>query len=594
MSTIQQPTLKGIPYPAPKAQPVHLKVSTDDLQAASMEDEFYVKDLGLSLVSKDDDTRWLGSLFSGSSSSASATASIAQEPRQFRLGDNSLSGHFADDLKHTSYPNSRHEIRTYMPVEGGKVASISFPELLQAIKIPSYPSQQYTVSSRQVDDAVDQTGAQRKRQMENLGQLVQGDRVVPKDATLNPGNVTMFLRSSNDVSTRYAQQLSQIGEIEGFHVVAGHSGSASSLRNSLQDYKNISLMEVPKGEVWVEDYSEPTLAGGQVVPAIFSDSGGGLIREAIRRGREDRYRGTGLDGAYAYHGAVNQGKFQETALARGIAAQGPLRQAISYMEGGNIFTGTRANGEGYVLVGKDSMAVTQALLEKQSGRSWTEAEVKKVIAADMGLNIDGVVPVEQPGAFHLDMRMTSISPGEILLNDSRAAAEQQIRWMKEAVERQVSEGTLSQGEANSKLRTIDNLAKGIRKQAEKMAPYEELAAQDLRKGGFVVHRLAGCFVNPQNPAQDTANYFNARHGTNESGERFSVLMGGQAHEEAYVAQQIFGLTGGDLSRIHFLDPKVTQQTLDLMGGLKCRTKPEGELASETLISNPVQTRLASA
>ncbi len=599
MSTIQQTPLKGIPFASPKKnQPVHIKLQPEDLKSAAADDYTQTKGLDIGFSSEETNKGWLSSLFSGgpdASTAAAANPQANREPASFKLGQASLAGHFADDANHGHYPNSRHEIRTYMPVEGGRVASVSFQDLLQAVKIPSVPSQHFVVSQKQVQDAVNSTGAEREEQLHDLSKLKQGDRVVPKDATLNPTDVTMFLRSTGDVSTRYAQQMSRIGEIEGFHVVAGISdGSARSFKSALDGYNNVSLMEIPHGEVWVEDYSEPTLTGGQVTPAIFSDSRGRLVSEAIADGREKRFRGTGLDGAFAYHGAVNQGKYQDAALARGIANQGPLRQALSYMEGGNIYTGTRANGEGYVLVGRDSMAVTQALLEEQTGRKWTESEVSKVIAADMGLKPDGVVPVEQPGAFHLDMRMTAIAPGEIVLNDSKAAAEQQIQWMKQAVEKQVASGSISDYDAKSKLRQIDDMARGMRQQAEKMAPYEELSAQDLRKAGFTVHRMAGSFVDPQKPTRDTANYFNARHGTNENGERFSVLMGGQTHEEAYVAQQLFELGGADLSRIHFLDPKVTQSTLDLMGGLKCRTKPEGDLVSQNLIENPAQAQLISA
>jgi len=53
-------------------------------------------------------------------------------------------------------------------------------------------------------------------------------------------------------------------------------------------------------------------------------------------------------------------------------------------------------------------------------------------------------------------------------------------------------------------------------------------------------------------------------------------------------------SGGEISRLHFLDPKVSQTTLDMMGGLKCRTKPEGELVSGGLLENPARAQLTQA
>lgn len=525
---------------------------------------------------------------------ATKAAPALPEPLEFRLGNALLKGHLASDPHHAGYPSSRHTIRSYMPVAGGHVAALDFRDLLKAVQVPSLPSKTYVVKGAQVDQLQRDTAAERQRQLKT-GQLVQGKSVVPKDATLNPTDVTMFLRSSSDVSSRYAAQLAQVGQIEGFHVMAGvGSGQTAHFQNTFKGVANVSFMEIPHGEVWVEDYSEPTLGGGQVTPAIFEDPGGRLVNDAITEGRRQRFQGTGLDGSFAYHGAVNQGKYQKAALARGLAEPGPVRQGLSYLEGGNIYTGTRPNGEGYVLVGKDSFHVTRRLLEKQTGRNWSEAEVARVIAADLGLKTQNVVPVEQPGAFHLDMRMSALGPGEILLHDSVAAAHQQVAWMKEDVNKQLAAGEITAQQAAAQMKTIDAQGKNMLQQARRMAPYEEMTAKDLRAAGFEVHRLAASFVDPKQPERDTANYFNARHGTNEQGERFSILMGGRSREEAFVAQQLFALSEGTLSRVHFLDPAVTQSTLDLMGGLKCRTKPEGDLISAQLLASPPQALLQQA
>ncbi|MBS2035644.1 hypothetical protein JST97_11705 [bacterium] len=585
-NSIGQTPLKGIPFAHPShAKPVHLK---EELSESEEGGRVSIQDIGIDR-SNDVDKGLMDWIFGPKQQEKPSLP----EPMQFKLGNASLAGHLASDLKHGEYPSAHYEIRTFMPTGEGQIASVNFEQLLQATRIPSPPSQHYVVTNQQVQKAIDDTNAVREQQLQNG--VVPGDRVVPKDATLNPTDVSMYMRSTSDVSTRYAQQLSKIGQIEGFHVVAGIGGSLSSFQSTLKGYENISLMEIPHGEVWMEDYSEPSLNKGQITPAIFNDSySGGLVHEAITEGRKQRYKGTGLDGKFAYHGAVNQGKYQQAALARGTITQGPLRQALSYLEGGNIYTGSRQNGEGYVLVGKDSFHVTKKLLEKQTGKEWSEADIKKVIAADLGLDAKNVVPIEQPGAFHLDMRLTAVAPGEIMLNDSTAACEQQLSWAREAVATALKNGEINQKQADKQLARIEEKAEGMREQAAKMAPYEEMTAKDLKAAGFTVHRVGGSFVDPNQPGRDTANYFNARHFTNENGERISVLMGGQAHEEAFMAQKIFDFAHGTISRIHFLDPSVTQKTLDLWGGLKCRTKPEGDLISQEQLQNPNHATLQTA
>lgn len=162
------------------------------------------------------------------------------EPMQFKLGNASLAGHLASDVKHGEYPSAHYEIRTFMPAGNGQIASVNFEQLLEATKLPSTPSQHYVVTDKQVQQAIEDTTVAREQQLKNGA--VAGDRVVPKDATLNPTDVSMYMRSTGDVSTRYAQQLSKIGQIEGSHVVAGIGGNLSSFQSTLKGYENISLM----------------------------------------------------------------------------------------------------------------------------------------------------------------------------------------------------------------------------------------------------------------------------------------------------------------------------------------------------------------
>ncbi len=503
--------------------------------------------------------------------------------QHFRLKNGAeVKGHLASDEQHPNFESSRYPLRTYVQAGNGKAVAVDFRDFLSAVGRKPFPSQRFEVNQSQVDKAINTTTQERKEQLTGSKGLVQGLRAVPKDSTLNPTEFTMYLKNAGDVSTRFAEQLSDIGKIEGFQVLANVSSEAMPKHLAKQGADNVSFVHVPHGEVWAEDYGEPLVGGGRVVPAFIDSSR--LVSDAIREGREERFKQHGLDGNFAYHGAVNQGRFQELCLAQGIAEGAPLRQALSYMEGGNIFTGTKADGSGYVLVGKDSFHVTKRLLESETDRKWSDAEVKEAIAADLGIEANAVVAIEQPGAFHLDMRLTSTAPGEILLNDSVQGAEQQIAWMKADLESKMSE--MSAKEIQQRRNEIEDNGKQMLENAKLMKRYEDLTAQDLTDAGFVVERTGGSFVQENRANRDTANYFNARHGTNENGERFTIMMGGTPREEAFMAQEVFDKSHGQISHIYFLDPTVTQSTLDLMGGLKCRTKPGGDVVSQQLIQNP--------
>lgn len=513
------------------------------------------------------------------------------EPMKFRLKPEGavLKGHLASDPKHAQYPSARYALRSYFPTPAGELAVVDFRDLFKSAG-PAYPSQRYTVTSKEISKAVKDTGAVRSQQLTS-GKLVAGDRVVPKDGALNPENFAIYLNSASDVSFRYAEQLSQIGKLEGFHVVAGGRNVNSEEKELKKGgYDNLSYLTADGGEAWVEDYGEPTLAGGRVCPAIFSDSGD-QVPNWIAQGRQERFTAHGLDGHFAFHGAVNQGKFQPYCLAQGLAEKGSIRQALSYMEGGNIMPGTNANGDGFVLVGKDSFHVSRRLLEKQTGKQWSVEDTKRAIAADLGLKPENVHGIEQPGAFHLDMRMTQVAPGEFLLNDSVAACKQQIEWLK----RDLADRTELSAEDRTKLEgKLEERSEAMLKQAKLMARYEALTAADLEGAGMKVHRAPGVFVDTSDPGRDVCNFFNVRHGTNESGERFTILMGSTPRHEAFFAPKLFEASGGEISRMHFLDPKVSQTTLDMMGGLKCRTKPEGELVSQALLNEPVRAQLTPA
>lgn len=124
-------------------------------------------------------------------------------------------------------------------------------------------------------------------------------------------------------------------------------------------------------------------------------------------------------------------RFADEAEARARASHGAGRtplfavRARSYLEGGNVIAGTRANGHTYAIVGEDSVFISAMHLEEQGVLSPSLppdvqlAVTKKIIAEDLGLPEMDVVFIEQP-TFHIDMLLEPLGPGVLAAGTHRA------------------------------------------------------------------------------------------------------------------------------------------------------------------------------
>lgn len=502
-----------------------------------------------------------------------------------------VDGHLASDPQHAAYQSTRYPLRTYMLTQDKQVTAVAFEDLHAQLQSNPYPSERFSIDQEAVDQVVGDSSKDRQRRLDSFSQLETGLRATPKDSSLNPSTVTMFTTSLEEVSGVYAQQMAQIGQVEGFHVrLATDVTMQDDIAIELEDagVQNVSVLGIPGGEVWVEDYGEPLLQKGWVVPAMFE---GDWLDQTIKDSRAERM--PDLDTTFSQQGQVHLSQLQPAALAKAAATGGQAIQALSYLEGGNIMTGSRPDGSGYALIGRDSLALTKELLSQQTGGDLSDLQVAEVIGADLGLPKEAVFGMEQPGEFHLDMRMMPVAPGEIALNDAKAAAEQQIAWLKAELKTELADPLISKDEAKELRANFKTRSAGLREEAQKRAEYEVLTERDLKAAGMKVHRIPGVFVDPDAPSVDTSNYFNARHGVNERGERFSIFMGGKPEEEAFIAQKVLKDVDAKITRLHFLDPAQTPETLSLWGGLKCRTKPDGELVAAADLRAPVQGRLSA-
>jgi hypothetical protein len=175
------------------------------------------------------------------------------------------------------------------------------------------------------------------------------------------------------------------------------------------------------------------------------------------------------------------------------------------------------------LVGRDSVAVSHALLERHAGHMVNEVDVKLAIAGDLGVGATRLFLVEQPGVFHLDMAMTLLAPGTVLMNDAVEAFRLQAQWLREDHERwrprrtpTTPDGVYTHDlalwrEAGETMeRTIANLWK----YTERFARAESRAMADLEGTGLRVLRVPGRFLHPARPwDRDAMNFLNGEAGT---------------------------------------------------------------------------------
>ena len=494
-----------------------------------------------------------------------------------------------------TYSSRPQDIRSFTLDPHREVAEIDFETLpkLPAAQLPAEPG---SARRDDIDQLQKQLGEARKKA---LGQpLVTHDRLVPKDSSFNPESYLMYAPAYDSVGIEYADQMAEVGAVEGFHIQLMAPKSQTEMVRRQVQARDVQMIPTQvHASVWTEDYGEQTVTGGLVVPAKIARPAD--VGDFIDEDRDRRFKD--LDTDFSKHGRVSQSNFQRVLISAAQSQGKTVREAFSHIEGGNVLAGSLPNGEGYALVGQDSVAVSREKLSEDLGRELDDAETLAYIASDLGLQVNHVHAVEQPGEFHVDMRMMCAAPGQVILNDAREAYQLQEGWLREdhrQAEPKLSEDTGFLGKMGYHVRHfvwrwqgsfLEGRLESMAEEAEERAAYEDLTAADLAQAGLRVDRMAAVFVNPRNPDRDIANFVNGRSGVNEQGQRFFVGLGAEERFEEYAAQKLLKELPTGFHRVHFLDRDLTGKTLALSGGIKCRTKPLGTLVG----GYPSQTHVIS-
>jgi hypothetical protein len=471
------------------------------------------------------------------------------EPREVWLPGQSspIRGHRLDHPAHSSFPSSRYEVRLIARDRQQQLVSCDFRDLLSSPQ-PHQRVLPWSVTRQEVSQELQQ-------------QRHTSQSVLPKDHSLQVRSVELVVNDS-DSSDRYFEQMTEIGQVEGFLMVGLSSQPPTERQDRLDqvEYSNFALYQTEPRYTWLEDSSEILSQGARLVPPRLP-GGEAWITQVLHQERRERLGELAQCLEGQEQGKVSLSQASEAGVAQGLVQGQRAIVARSYLEGGNLLSGQRKDGTPYVLVGRDSLALTRHLLASTTGRMPSLEEVQEVVAQDLGLLPEQVFPVEQPGTYHVDLCMTSIGPGRIALQDSRKAAELHLKELERS---------------GYSLPSLKAYRDRLEAWVARRTPLEALAQRDLLQAGLEVARVAGAFPSLSDPNRDSVNFFNARHGTSPDGVRYSILMGAPSQLEQHFAQAILDELQAPIDRLYFLDPAETDKTLQRLGGLKCRTKLQGD------------------
>jgi hypothetical protein len=486
-------------------------------------------------------------------------------------------------------------IRCFARSHSGNTTQVSVPRLLAGRQAPRQVEAQ---SSAKRDEATARYRAarrERKAWLENLASAPANARVLPEDLSLVPRVAHLSITDADDLA--FAELAAAIGRLEGFAVIA-EVADLRLIRGARQIDNLTFLKRQRSSDAFPEDSHEYNVAGGMSVPAKVGPQAHlsrAVVLDRLQRFYPDipekiwkRIRASATDelvgsfGAidFPWQGAVNSRDTYRSKVMQAAGRSQALRANLTYLEGGNVLTGSLPEGTPYALVGRDSLAISKALLEEELGRAVTDREVLLAAAKDLGVDPRHCHAVEQSGDYHLDMSMVVLAPGQVVVNDAVTAAELQAQWLRQdwaARRPEAADGARAERAWRREGEALEQRIHVLFKKALWQAEYEAMTVRDLEAAGLTVQRMAGRFFSPEDPEREVMNFLNGEGGTTRRGG-FFVTQGGDPRAEEYVVRRLTQELATGISRLYFLDRALTAKTLKTLAGFNCRVKWEGEVA----------------
>jgi hypothetical protein len=422
--------------------------------------------------------------------------------------------------------------------------------------------------------------------------------LTPKDASGGKKIHHMQYLLDDETGEEAIRNMVVIASHEHFKIqVSGVGAALYQLEQKLgaDHWKYITPVVVKsEGSEWAEDSGEYMKGPFVGVPAEAGAKGG--LQDAIRTERRQRgyepkedwgtrslviKRATNPanDVGSTVHEHNKQREKREEAEATGRGDR--MAKFKSYMEGGNVLSGTDLKGKPFALVGKDTLAATRHLVDS----NLTNPQIHEMVAKDLGLPPEHVVFVEQPGQFHLDMGIVVLGQGNVILNDSRQVLALMMHWLgqdKDLVLSKLQQINAKAKEQDEEFAPVtpeeaaaafQSVGERLKRELTERSAFEERALADLEKAGIKVTRLPASF--PPTPFTPEMNFLNGESGIGPDGRSFFITNGGDARAEDAVSTAYFTeIHSSLLARIYFTDAAKTEDSLRKGGGIGCRDKTE--------------------
>lgn len=461
----------------------------------------------------------------------------------------------------------------------GRLRFVPFAEALVA-RAEAPPGKYTAVTAKQIDAAMTRAKRERMSALQDLANAPARATIAPEDGSADVAAYHMSFGQFDQSMERFIEQMASVGRVEGFRVVVrAHPEQVEDLTARVDRVERRNTTFVASecfGDIWSEDAGEMRSDRSVMIGHCPS---GQLDLDAIIFGDRQRRFGP-KNKAQTQFSRLGMSYAEDRDAQRGMAAIAlasgkPVDISFSCIEGGNALVGRHADGRPYVLVGRDSVALTRAVLSSELGREVDEDFVRLAIGKDYGVATADVVFVEQPADYHLDVKMMLVAPGEVVVNDALLAHELLEQWT-------LAEHAKNEPRANASAerkkewrddgKRFKRELLESRMQAVREAKIEGKAVRDLESAGLVVHRIGGKF--PWSRIGAPMNFLNTEQGRGRDGERFLVALGGDRRAEKHFVETMAKISGGAIKRYYLLDREQTGSTLQAGGGIACRAKIE--------------------
>jgi len=455
----------------------------------------------------------------------------------------------------------------------------------------------------------------------------QPDSIEPEDASRVLKEVYMNIFNSDDITSYdYVRDMLKVGMQENFKIIVQIPQDMDEAKLKEQFTKDLNItpeqlnnyVKILKANkmqsIWIED--RQYFVGNKLkVPAPAS---GDACSNAQKFTENEGVHRLDIPEAKQFQGAVSLRKEQETAKElkkSGIEVQ----EAKTYMEGGNVVSGTLPNGERYSLVGRDSLIISYFHLEEtgafksdevskktadlkkqgkltedvinkqiqqleakkmlitsddiknkrqQLNQNLTDDQVKKIIAQEFiaKLDITKELMAKDLGIKYENLNIISQPDFHIDMHIRPVGAGQimvndygaSIKLLKEVLSKP--------GLSTDERYTLQDMIKFAREHHNKADIVTDEIVKELEKSGFKVIRTPGVFeggnfkINFMNavPAKNTKDEM--YYITNSCPSRLQNLA--KAYEKHMQDMNI---------KVYYVGGERVQDSLESWGGLDCRT-----------------------